>query len=111
MTSAARRPPQGPEPLRIFSCPDQRLVNTKIPQDKVAAKAAGEIGTRNASMQTARQDSVAAIKEISGTIERITKIARNDGRTLAIPPAQSRGSGFFLYQKPGSVIRPDQGQL
>jgi hypothetical protein len=62
-------------------------------------------------MQTATQDSVAVIKEISGTIDRITKIARNDGRAQAIPPAQSRGFVFFLDQKPVVSDRPDQGQL
>jgi hypothetical protein len=50
-------------------------------------------------MQTATQDSVAVIKEISGTIDRITKIARNDGRAQADPTRQSRGF-FFLDQKP-----------
>jgi methyl-accepting chemotaxis protein len=39
------------------------------------AKATDEIGTQIASMQTATQDSVSAIKEISGTIGRIAEIA------------------------------------
>ncbi|MGP0091433.1 MAG: protoglobin domain-containing protein [Xanthobacteraceae bacterium] len=39
------------------------------------AKATDEIGTQIASMQTATQDSVAAIKEIGGTIDRIAEIA------------------------------------
>ena len=39
------------------------------------AKATDEIGTQIASMQSATQDSVGAIKEISGTIGRISEIA------------------------------------
>src|SRR5215813_4953463 len=39
------------------------------------AKATDEIGTQISGMQTATQDSVAAIKEISGTINRISDIA------------------------------------
>jgi methyl-accepting chemotaxis protein len=39
------------------------------------AKATGEIGSQIASMQTATQDSVAAIKEINGTIRHISDIA------------------------------------
>ncbi len=39
------------------------------------AKATDEIGTQIASMQTATEDSVAAIKEIGGTIGRISEIA------------------------------------
>jgi methyl-accepting chemotaxis protein len=39
------------------------------------AKATDEIGTQIAGMQTATQDSVAAIKEIGGTIGRISEIA------------------------------------
>jgi methyl-accepting chemotaxis protein len=39
------------------------------------AKATDEIGTQIASMQTATQDSVTAIKEIGGTIGRISEIA------------------------------------
>ena len=39
------------------------------------AKATGEIGTQIAGMQTATQDSVSAIKEIGGTINRISHIA------------------------------------
>jgi methyl-accepting chemotaxis protein len=39
------------------------------------AKATEEIGTQIASMQSATQDSVSAIKEISGTIGRISEIA------------------------------------
>src|SRR5215210_4052942 len=39
------------------------------------AKATGEIGAQIASMQTATQDSVAAIKEINGTIRHISEIA------------------------------------
>jgi methyl-accepting chemotaxis protein len=39
------------------------------------AKATDEIGTQIATMQTATQDSVAAIKEIGGTIGRISEIA------------------------------------
>jgi methyl-accepting chemotaxis protein len=39
------------------------------------AKATDEIGTQIAAMQTATQDSVGAIKEISGTIGRIAEIA------------------------------------
>ena len=39
------------------------------------AKATDEIGTQISSMQTATQDSVAAIKEIGGTIGRIAEIA------------------------------------
>src|SRR5207237_1395922 len=39
------------------------------------AKATDEIGTQIAGMQTATQDSVAAIKEIGGTINRISEIA------------------------------------
>jgi hypothetical protein len=61
-------------------------------------------------MQTATQDSVAAIKEITGTIDRITKIARNDGRARH-PTRPIARLCFFLDQKPGSVIGPDQGQL
>jgi len=48
-------------------------------------------------MQTATQDSVAAIKEISGTTDRITKIARNDAARRPIPPG-NRAALFF----PGS---------
>jgi hypothetical protein len=62
-------------------------------------------------MQTATQDSVAAIKEISGTIDRITKIARNDGRAQADPTRQSRGFVFSWIRSQWSVIGPDQGQL
>ena len=39
------------------------------------AKATDEIGTQIAAMQTATQDSVGAIKEIGGTIGRISEIA------------------------------------
>jgi methyl-accepting chemotaxis protein len=39
------------------------------------AKATGEIGTQIASMQSATHDSVAAIKEIGGTISRLAEIA------------------------------------
>ncbi|HUI94920.1 MAG TPA: cache domain-containing protein [Xanthobacteraceae bacterium] len=39
------------------------------------AKATGEISTQIAGMQSATQDSVAAIKEISGTIRQISEIA------------------------------------
>ncbi len=39
------------------------------------AKATEEIGSQIGSMQTATQESVAAIKEISGTIERISEIS------------------------------------
>jgi methyl-accepting chemotaxis protein len=39
------------------------------------AKATGEISTQIASMQTATQDSVSAIKEIGGTIDRVSSIA------------------------------------
>src|SRR5205814_102691 len=39
------------------------------------AKATDEIGTQIAGMQTATQESVAAIKEIGGTIGRISEIA------------------------------------
>ena len=41
------------------------------------AKATDEIGTQIAGMQTATQDSVAAIKEIGGTIGRIAEIANS----------------------------------
>uniref|UniRef100_UPI00223B95A2 methyl-accepting chemotaxis protein n=1 Tax=Stenotrophomonas sp. AS012628 TaxID=2597656 RepID=UPI00223B95A2 len=39
------------------------------------AKATDEIGTQIATMQTATQDSVLAIKEIGGTIGRLSEIA------------------------------------
>jgi methyl-accepting chemotaxis protein len=39
------------------------------------AKATEEIGTQISSMQTATQDSVAAIQEIGGTINRVSEIA------------------------------------
>ncbi|MBU6464749.1 MAG: methyl-accepting chemotaxis protein [Bradyrhizobium sp.] len=39
------------------------------------AKATGEIGQQIASIQAATQDSVSAIKEISGTIERLSEIS------------------------------------
>src|SRR6185369_16126147 len=39
------------------------------------AKATGEIGAQISGMQAATHDSVAAIKEIGGTIERIAEIA------------------------------------
>jgi len=39
------------------------------------AKATDEIGTQISSMQSATQDSVASIKEISGTISRVSEIA------------------------------------
>ena len=42
------------------------------------AKATDEIGTQIAGMQTATRDSVAAIKEIGGTIGRISQIAATD---------------------------------
>jgi hypothetical protein len=60
-------------------------------------------------MLTATQDSMAAIKEIGGTIDRITKIARNDGRAQA--ESQSRGFVFSWIRSQWSVIGPDQGQL
>jgi methyl-accepting chemotaxis protein len=46
------------------------------------AKATEEIGTQIAGMQTATQDSVAAIQEIGGTIRRISEIATTIAATV-----------------------------
>ena len=56
------------------------------------AKATDEIGTQIAGMQTATQNSVAAIKEIGGTIGRISEIASTiapRSRSRAPPPRRS----------------------
>jgi methyl-accepting chemotaxis protein len=54
------------------------------------AKATDEIGTQIASMQTATQESVAAIKEIGATITRISEIA---GAIAAAVEEQSATTG------------------
>jgi methyl-accepting chemotaxis protein len=69
------------------------------------AKATGEIGAQIASMQTATQDSVAAIKEINGTIRHISDIAAAIAAAVEEQSAATREISRNVQQAASGTIQ------
>jgi methyl-accepting chemotaxis protein len=73
------------------------------------AKATDEIGTQIAGMQTATQESVAAIKEISGTIGQISQIASTNAAAVEEQGAAT-GERNRVGVHPGAVVGAIAGE-